>query len=141
MILLVLFDSFFIDLLVIGRIRPSFLNIPNATNIDTMKDHGLIKNSGDENKGEQVDNPGSERSGKHKQEHAQRIGERNQAYHFHGYGYFFHKSDKHNIQIEEGVYNCDHPYFLRNRKVYTGHVGDKTDDCQNLENRVNEIMF
>jgi len=39
MMLLVLFDSFFIDLLVIGKIRPTFLNIPNATNIETMKDH------------------------------------------------------------------------------------------------------
>ncbi len=39
MILLVLFDSFFIDLLLIGKIKPSFLNIPGETTIDTMKTH------------------------------------------------------------------------------------------------------
>ncbi len=36
---LVLFDSFFVDLLLIGKIRPSFLNIPSETTIDTMKEH------------------------------------------------------------------------------------------------------
>jgi hypothetical protein len=39
MILLVLFDSFFIDLLLIGKIRPSFLDIPEETTFDTMKIH------------------------------------------------------------------------------------------------------
>ena len=36
---LVLFDSFFIDLLLIGKIRPSFLKIPKTTNMKTMKVH------------------------------------------------------------------------------------------------------
>jgi len=36
---LVLFDSFFIDLLVIGTIKPSFLHIPIETNLKTMKEH------------------------------------------------------------------------------------------------------
>ncbi len=39
MILLVLFDSFIIDLLLIGKIRPSFLNVPDETTIDTMRIH------------------------------------------------------------------------------------------------------
>jgi hypothetical protein len=39
MILLVLFDSFFVDLLLIGKIRPPFLNIPEETTFDTMKTH------------------------------------------------------------------------------------------------------
>ncbi|MBN2533008.1 MAG: hypothetical protein JXB88_08955 [Spirochaetales bacterium] len=39
MILLVLFDSFFIDLLLIGKIRPGFLKIPETTNMETMKIH------------------------------------------------------------------------------------------------------
>lgn len=37
--LLLLFDSFFIDLLLIGKIKPSFLNIPAETTIKTMKIH------------------------------------------------------------------------------------------------------
>ncbi len=41
-ILLVLFDSLFIDLLLIGKIRPSFLNIPSKTTLETMKIH-IIK--------------------------------------------------------------------------------------------------
>jgi len=39
MLLLILFDSLFIDLLLIGKIRPSFLHIPDETTIDTMKIH------------------------------------------------------------------------------------------------------
>jgi hypothetical protein len=39
MILLLAFDSFFIDLLLIGKIRPPFLNIPEETTFDTMKTH------------------------------------------------------------------------------------------------------
>lgn len=30
---------FFIDLLLIGKIRPSFLSIPKTTNLETMKVH------------------------------------------------------------------------------------------------------
>jgi hypothetical protein len=37
--LLVLFDSFFIDLLLIGRIRPPFLHIPEETTMQSMKVH------------------------------------------------------------------------------------------------------
>jgi hypothetical protein len=39
MMLLVLFDSFFIDLLLIGIIRPRFLNIPVETTFKTMVQH------------------------------------------------------------------------------------------------------
>lgn len=39
MFLLLLFDSFFIDLLLIGKIRPAFLHIPSETTIETMKVH------------------------------------------------------------------------------------------------------
>ncbi len=39
MALLLLFDSLFIDLLLIGKIRPKFLNIPTETTIKTMKIH------------------------------------------------------------------------------------------------------
>jgi len=38
-LLLILFDSLFIDLLLIGKIRPSFLHIPDETTIDTMRIH------------------------------------------------------------------------------------------------------
>jgi len=37
--LLLLFDSFFIDLILIGRIRPSFLNIPSETTLRSMRLH------------------------------------------------------------------------------------------------------
>jgi hypothetical protein len=37
--LLLLFDSFFIDLILIGRIRPSFLNLPSQTTLRTMRIH------------------------------------------------------------------------------------------------------
>jgi hypothetical protein len=39
MILLVLFDSFFIDLFLIEKLRPSFLEIPNEPTIETMRIH------------------------------------------------------------------------------------------------------
>ena len=39
MILLLLFDSIFIDLLLIGKIRPLYLHIPAETTIKTMKLH------------------------------------------------------------------------------------------------------
>ena len=39
LMLLVIFDSFFVDLLLIGRIRPSVLHIPEETTMQSMKIH------------------------------------------------------------------------------------------------------
>jgi len=37
--LMVFYDSFIIDLLVIGIIRPKIINLPDSMNINTMKEH------------------------------------------------------------------------------------------------------
>ena len=39
MLLLVFFDSFFIDIFLIGILRPSFLHIPDETTLQTIKIH------------------------------------------------------------------------------------------------------